>query len=86
MDLSDFRIKGKQGPKKERKKMWSHKLLAPGRRWVTVCNAKGGTEWVSGPHSPKQYDGDLLIYSAKTIDRLFEGGTVVADNHFRKAT
>jgi len=85
IDSTDFRTKGKRSVHKK-KEHWSHKLRSPGRRWVTVTNVKGQTQWVSSPFLPSVYDGDITISCASELDRLFPGLEMVGDNHFRKAS
>ena len=84
VDSTDFHMKGKRTVHKDKSK-WSHKLRSPGRRWVTITNVKGQTQWVSPPFLPTVYDGDILISSAGTLDSLFPKLEMVGDNHFRKA-
>jgi hypothetical protein len=85
MDSTDFRIKGKRSLHKS-KMHYAKKLQSPGRRWLTICNARGQTQWVSSPHLPTSYDGDLAIRYAMLLQSYFEHSIIVADNHFRKAT
>ena len=85
IDSTDFRTKGKRSVHKE-KVHWSHKLSSPGRRWVTVTNVKGQTQWVSSPFLPSVYDGDITISCASELNCLFPGLEMVGDNHFRKAS
>ena len=85
IDSTDFCIKGKCSIHRD-KSQWSHKLHAPGRRWLTVANAKGMVQWVAGPYLHTQYDGDLAVLNAVTPDGLFCKCDMVGDNHFRKAT
>ena len=85
VDSTDFPIKGKRSVHKDKTK-WSHKLGRPGRRWVSICNVKGQTQWVSPPYLPTVYDGDILISNAGTLDSLFPKLEMVGDNHFRKAS
>jgi hypothetical protein len=85
MDSTDFRIKGKRSLHKS-KMHHAKKLQSPGRRWLTICNARGQTQWVSSPHLPTFYDGNLAIRYAMLLQSYFEYSIIVADNHFRKAT
>ena len=85
IDSTDFCVKGKCSIHRD-KSQWSHKLRAPGRRWLTVTNAKGMVQWVAGPYLPTQYDGDLAVLNAVSLDGLFGKCDMVGDNHFRKAT
>jgi hypothetical protein len=85
IDSSDFKKKGKRSVHKK-KYQWSQKLKGPWRRWITICDAFGRTQFVGGPHWPTEYDGDLTIHYAMKIDSLFSGTTMIGDNHFRKAT
>jgi hypothetical protein len=84
MDSSDFCKKGKRSVHKK-KHQWSHKLKGPGRRWLTICNARGQTQWISSPHQPTDYDGDLTLIYLLTIEKLFLHTTIIVDNHFWKA-
>ena len=85
IDSTDFRVKGKRSVHRD-KSQWSHKLRSPGRRWLTVSNAKGMVQWVAGPYLPTQYDGDLAVLNATLLDKLFGKCEMIGDNHFRKAT
>jgi hypothetical protein len=76
--------KGKRSVHKK-KHQWSHKLKGPGRRWLTICNARGQTQWISSPHQPTDYDGDLTLIYLLTIEKLFLHTTIIVDNHFWKA-
>ena len=84
IDSTDFRIKGKRSVHRDRTK-WSQKLQSPGRRWVTICNAKGQTQWVSPCYPPTCYDGDITVAAASELDCLFPKLHMIGDNHFRKA-
>ena len=84
IDSTDFRIKGKQSVHRD-KSQWSHKLKSPGRRWLTITNAKAQVQWVAGPYKPTQYDGDLTVLNVATLDMLFGRSHMVGDNHFKKA-
>jgi len=84
IDSTDFKTKGKRTVHKDKSK-WSHKLHGPGRRWVTVSNVKGQTQWVSDCFLPTVYDGDITISSSSVLDSLFPGLHMIGDNHFRKA-
>ena len=84
IDSTDFRVKGKRSIHKD-KTLWSYKLKAPGRRWLTVTNAKGQVQWVEGPYLPTQYDGDLAVLNVVALDGLFGKSHMIGDNHFKKA-
>ena len=84
IDSTDFRIKGKRSVHRD-KSQWSHKLKSPGRRWLTITNAKAQVQWVAGPYKPTQYDGDLTVLNVATLDMLFGRSHMVGDNHFKKA-
>ena len=84
IDSTDFRIKGKRSVHRD-KSLWSHKLKAPGRRWLTITNAKAQVQWVQGPYKPTQFDGDLTVLNAATLDKLFGRVHMIGDNHFKKA-
>jgi hypothetical protein len=85
VDSSDFRIKGKRSLHKK-KKDYAKRLKSPGRRWLTICNVRGQTQWISSSHSPTCYDGDLMIRYAMDIEKLFPDTTIIGDNYFRKAS
>ena len=85
VDSTDFRVKGKRSVHKDKKK-WSHKLGSPGRRWVTICNALGQTQWVSDCYLPSCYDSDIVILHASELDRVFGKQHMIGDNHFAKAS
>ena len=67
-----------------RKWKQSHKLKHAGRWWVMVCVFHCLTQWISPPHFPKDYDGDLILLHAETLDALFPDTTMLGDNHFKK--
>ena len=52
---------------------------------MTICDGKERFQFIGGPHYPKHYDADLLIYYASQLDDSFEGAKAVADFAFRKA-
>lgn len=84
VDSSDFRMKGKKASLRDRT-YWSKKESSPARRFVTITNSKGQTQWISPPYPPTTYDSDILIHCGLEIDRLFPKCHMVGDNHFRKA-
>jgi hypothetical protein len=84
MDSSDFCKKEKKSVHKKRHQ-WSHKLKGPGRRWLTICNTRGQTQWVFTPHQPTNYDGNLTLIYFFMIEKFFSHTTIIIDNHFRKA-
>jgi hypothetical protein len=67
------------------KTLWSHKLKAPGRRWLSITNARGQIQRFGGPNLPTPYDGDLTILNAAALDELFGKCHMIGDNHFKKA-
>jgi len=85
VDSSDFQTNGTSGCKKGDPRR-SYKLNKAGRKWMTISNAKAQTLFISGPWSPKKYDGEILTYEAQKLDALFPNMTMIGDNHFRSAT
>jgi hypothetical protein len=47
---------------------------------------RGQTQWVSTLHQPTDYNGDLTLIYFFMIEKLFLHTTIIADNHFWKAT
>lgn len=83
IDSVDYRIKGKQSASRKGPQ-WSYKLNAPGRRYVTIHNARRKVVKVYGGHSPKLFDGTFLETHKVDIQELFKGARFVGDNHFSK--
>jgi hypothetical protein len=82
VDSTDFWITyKKQDP--DRKKTRSYKEKHAARRWVTLCDVEGVTQWVSHPYHPTVYDGDILIHNAQVIEKIFPKVTIIGDNHFQ---
>ena len=84
VDTSDFQKQGYAGISKKGRD-WSHKLNRAGRRWMVITDANGTAQYISGPHSPKEYDGDILIGASIDVKAHFPGVDMIGDNHFRKA-
>jgi len=84
LDSVDFPMSGKRRVHREKKK-WSQKLKRPGRKYLSITNARSQVMWVSKGHKPTVDDSDLLLLYSSEITEKFEGCTMVADNHFRKA-
>ena len=84
IDSMDFRVKGKRSVHRK-KEEWSHKTRSPARRWVTICDARACTQWISKCHLPTHYDGDIVISNVSELESLFSGLTMIGDNHFRKS-
>jgi hypothetical protein len=84
VDSTDFRIKGKRSLHKEKSK-YAKKLKSPGRRWLTICNVRGQTQWISPPHLPTAYDSHILSRYSTSIESSFPRTTMIGDNHFRMA-
>lgn len=83
MDSTDCRtIKKKSMSRKD--PWWSYKCNSPGTRWNVAFDGKSQAIFVSGPHPPSLYDGDLTISEKHNIETLFEGETIIADNHYSK--
>ena len=83
VDSTDFRVTGMRTVVKKDPR-WSQKLKSPGRRWMTITDAEGCVQFVPVPYDPTDYDRDIFITHRDEIERLFEGETIIGDNHFRK--
>ena len=84
MDSSDYPIVGKSSTSRK-SPQWSYKLNGVGRRYMALSNAHGHVLKLWGGYSPKVYDGDFITANKEYIESTFEGGVVLADNHFRSA-
>ena len=84
IDSSDFAETETTGLSRKDPK-YSYKTKSEARRWLTICDGKERFQFIGGPHYPKHYDADLLIYYASQLDDSFEGAKAVADFAFRKA-
>jgi DDE superfamily endonuclease len=84
IDSSDFAETETTGLSRKDSR-FSHKTMSEARRWLTIYDGKGRTQFVGGPHHPKHYDADLLIHYAHEVDENFTGSKAVADFAFRKA-
>ena len=69
IDSTDFRISGKRSVHRDKKK-WSRKCSGPARRFVTIANAKGATQWISPSYFPTNYDSDIVIKHSDEIDNF----------------
>jgi hypothetical protein len=65
---------------------YAKKLQSLGRRWLTIYNTCGQTQWVFSFHLLTSYDGDFAIRYAMLLQSYFEHSIIVVDNHFHKAT
>ena len=83
MDSSDFRLQGKVSTSRK-SDTWSYKCNSPGSRYMLIQGAATRILKVWGGYSPKIYDGDFLTINRSKIETLFDGGVIVADNHFSK--
>ena len=84
VDSTDLKtIYKKEDPNWKKTKSYMENHAA--RRWVTLCDAAGITQWVSQPYYPTEYNSDLLIHNAREIEKIFPKITIIGDNHFRKA-
>jgi hypothetical protein len=83
MDSTDCRA-SKKNSMSRKDPWWSYKCNSPGTRWNVMFDGKSRAAFVSGPHAPSLYDGDLAISEMQNIEALFEGETIIADNHYAK--
>ena len=81
MDSTDFPISGKCSMSKKNP-YFSYKLKGPGQRFMAVFDGKGKIRKLWGGYSPKQHDGMFLKEHKQELSHDFEGGVIVADNHF----
>ena len=84
MDSTEFRLEGARSTSRK-SPYWSYKLNSPGVKFMFVLDARGCIRKVWGPFSPKLYDSDFFNANKDEFERLFEGATIIADNHFAKA-
>ena len=84
VDSTDFRTTGMRTMRRKDPR-WSQKLRSPGRRWLTLTDAAGCVQFVAGPYNPTDYDGHIMIDNREQIERLFDGESIIGDNHFRIA-
>ena len=81
MDSTDLKIhRGKK--RGGRSEFWSGKLIGPGRRFMTISDAKGKIRRLYGGYSPKFYDGHFLEAAKTEIEDRFSGAGIIADTHF----
>ena len=81
VDSTDFAISGKRSVRRKDPR-WSHKLKAPGRRWMVMMDAKTRAQFIAGPYHPTVYDGHIFLRNATEIEKLFPGETCVGDTHY----
>jgi hypothetical protein len=67
------------------KKCYSKKLGMSGRRWLTVCDADGRTQFISKPFKPTDYDSVIMVYHHIELEEAFPNVTMIADCHFSSA-
>lgn len=85
MDSTECRLTGKNSMSRKHPD-WSYKCNSPGTKWNVVMDASSRAIFVTGPHSPSLYDGDLTIASKQELEQTFRGATVVADCHYSKCS
>lgn len=81
MDSTDFALMGKASTSRLSRN-WSYKVNGPGRRYMSLMDARGKLRALWGGYSPKVYDGDFLELNEKWLEKHLQGATVAADTHF----
>jgi hypothetical protein len=84
MDSTECRTSGKNSMSRK-DPWWSYKCNSPGTKWNVAFDGKSQAIFVSGPYPPSLYDGDLAIAEKHDIETLFDGETIIADNHYAKS-
>jgi hypothetical protein len=84
VDSIDFCIKEKKSLHKEKSK-YAKKLKSPRRRWLTICNVQGQTQWISLLHLLTTNDNHIFSCYSTNIESSFPCITMIGDNHFRMA-
>lgn len=80
-DSTDFRTQGRSSVSRK-SSWWSYKENSPGRRYMLAMNGKGRCLRLWGGYSPKQHDSEFLRGHHQELAEMFDGATVIADNHF----
>lgn len=83
IDSVDIQVEGKRSVSRKSSR-WSYKLNAPGRRFMTVRDARGCIVKVWGGYTPKLHDGEFLEVHKETFLSSFDGSCFIGDNHFSK--
>lgn len=81
MDSTDFALIGKVSTSRKSRD-WSFKMNGPGRRYMSLMDARGQLRALWGGYSPKVYDSDFLELNEKWLEKRLQGATVTADTHF----
>lgn len=82
MDSFDVRLQKKSG-RSRKSRHWSGKLKYPGRRFMTIRNAKGRIIKAWGGYSPKIMDANFLELKKKWINKRLQRADILADQHFK---